>query len=305
VDPRYEADFTLPAGRIVVMGDTRPRDYLEFFLENTRDIPERMFRAATEERPVAVIHCGDIAVYGSRKSFWQGWKGFDRHARALLDSGIPIFPAIGNHEYRGFTREPLRQYFERFPHLANRRWYTVRSGSTLFLMLDSNFDRLGEARANAQEMWVRDVLAWCRTEPSISMVIAVFHHPPFTNIARRYLVFESKAVQRRWVPWLLEHPKIVAAFAGHVHTYEHFIVQRTHFVVTGGAGSPRFHLRELRRCARADCFTSLSTLRPFHYLRLVPDDDGFRAEVVILQDDSWSVADAFGISPGQKLAAST
>jgi hypothetical protein len=294
-------DFEVPAGRLVVLGDTRPPDYLEFFLENSRRVPRLVFEAVARERPVALVHCGDIAVYGAAARFWQGWTGFDRDIRSISEAGIPIYPAVGNHEYRGFARESLRLYFERFPHLGGKRWYTLRCGGLLFVFLDSNFGKLGAERVREQDHWLRETLAAAAADPATRLILPVVHHPPFTNISPRYLVFESSEVQRRWVPLFAAHSKVAAVFSGHVHAFEHFLIEGVHYIVTGGAGSPRFHLRSDVKRRRADLFAHPNgKLRPFHYLRL-EESKGAAApaaaiEVVVLERERWSIGDRFAVT---------
>jgi len=300
-DVDFQPDFEVAPGRLAVLGDTRPPDYLEFFLENSRRVPRQVFEAVARDRPVALIHCGDIAVYGAADRFWQGWSGFDRDIRLISDAGIPVYPAIGNHEYRGFARESLKHYFARFPHLGGRRWYTLRCGGLLFVFLDSNFGKLGAARAEAQERWLRETLDAAAVDPASGLVLPVVHHPPFTNISPRYLVFESAEVQRRWVPLFTAHPKVAAVFSGHVHAYERFLIDGVQFIVTGGAGSPRFRRRAAARRRRADLFAHEDgKLRPFHYLRMEERPGAATptasVEAVVLEGETWSVGEVFELT---------
>jgi hypothetical protein len=289
--------FELPAGKIIVLGDSRPRDYFEFFLEDSRAMPARVFDAVAAERPVGVIHCGDLAVFGAAERFWQGWSAFDRDVRALTAAAIPMFPVIGNHEYRGSTRKPLEHFFTRFPQLQRRHYYDVRSGRTIFLCLDSNLARLGPELRAEQDAWLQERLAAVRADPDIAHVIPVLHHPPFTNIARHYLVFEAHAVRERWVPLFLGEPKVSLVFAGHVHTYEHIIEQGKHFLVTGGAGSPRFRLRPPHRRRRHDVWPEPGLVRPFHYVRIVDSAQrDLLIEVVCLRADEWHVGESFKLA---------
>ena len=299
-------DFSAPAGKVVVVGDSRPGDYLEFFLEDSRHVPKIVFEAIAAERPSCVVHAGDIAVYGAHASFWQGWRGWDRDVAPLAAAGIPVYPALGNHEYRGFTRDPLSHYFARFAHLGGRLYYTLLSGARLFVFLDSNFDRLGGEKAAAQDRWLSGVLERARVESAVRHVIPVVHHPPFTNVSRRYLVFESREVQRRWVPAFLDHPKVAMVVSGHVHAYEHIVEGGKRFIVTGGGGSPRFRLRTRGARLRRDLWPGREALRPFHYLRLEDEPSGAsRVEVVCWRPGGgWYVGDAFTLDAASAAGAS-
>ena len=41
---------------------------------------------------------------------------------------------------------------------------------------------------------------------------------------------------------ICEKYKVAAAFGGHDHNYQHFLKNGVHYVITGGAGAPRFYL---------------------------------------------------------------
>ena len=86
-------DFTVSPGKFVVVGDSRPNDHLEFLLEDSRRVPAIVFGAIAAEDPACVFHAGDMAVFGSRATFWQGWKSYDRDVAVLAERKIRIFPS--------------------------------------------------------------------------------------------------------------------------------------------------------------------------------------------------------------------
>jgi Calcineurin-like phosphoesterase len=296
------ADFTVSSGMFVVVGDSRPPDYLEFFLEDSRDVPRRVFEAIAGDEPACVVHAGDLAVVGSRRTFWQGWTVYDRDVAILAARGIRIFPVVGNHEYRGYTRSPLALFFARFEHLEQRTWYTVRIGGVLIICLNSNFSRLSRDAVLEQDRWLDELLRAAVADPDVWLVAPMVHHPPFTNVSPRYLVFESKEVQQRFVPRLLACPKVRLVVSGHVHTYEHILHEGAHFIVTGGGGSPRFKLKPAARRRHADLWSGHGRVRPFHYLRCRPDESARRLEVeVACLDDggTWTVGERFAVGDGR------
>jgi Calcineurin-like phosphoesterase len=296
---KTSGDFTVPAGKFVVVGDSRPPDYFEFFLEDSRRIPTIVFGAIAAEDPVCVFHAGDMAVFGSRHAFWQGWTPYDRDVAVLAERGIKIFPVIGNHEYRGFTRTPLAKLFSRFEHLGRRNYYSVGIGGLLVVCLDSNVSRMSAEAIEAQDRWLDDVLSKATQDPGVWLVLPILHHPPFTNVSPRYLVFESAEVQQRFVPRFLACDKVAAVIAGHVHTYERLLHEGVQFIVTGGGGSPRFKLKPETRRKHADLAASNGLVRPFHYLRLRPDDAHRRLAVetpYLSEGDLWTIGDRFELA---------
>jgi Calcineurin-like phosphoesterase len=290
------ADFTLSSGKFVVLGDSRPRDYLEFFLENSDHVPRQVFDAVAAEDPVCVVHAGDLAVFGSRRAFWKGWRDYDRDVEALVLRGVRIFPVVGNHEYRGYTRSPLGLFFSRFEHLGRKTYYTLRIGGVLVVSIDSNFSRMPREAVAAQDRWLDEVLRGADADPRIWQILPIVHHPPFTNVSPIYLVFESAEVQRRFVPRFLECRKVAAVVSGHAHTYEHILSRGVHFLVTGGGGSPRFRLKPANRRKHVDLWKGPERVRPFHYLRCRPDEAARRLEVEVVclgPGGAWAVGEEF------------
>src|ERR1017187_8013508 len=68
------------------------------------------------------------------------WKVWDSETAVWREKKIPVYPALGNHDLHGDEKVALANYFERFPDLKNSRYYSVRAGNTLMLVLDSSQD---------------------------------------------------------------------------------------------------------------------------------------------------------------------
>jgi len=87
---------------------------------------------------------GDIAYKGTVP---QDWEVFDRETALWRTRGIPVFPALGNHELMGKKKsqedksknpqdeiDGLANDFARFPDLKQSRYYSMRAGNLLFLL---------------------------------------------------------------------------------------------------------------------------------------------------------------------------
>ena len=83
-------------------------------------------------------------------------------------------------------------------------------------------------------------------------------------------------------------------FSGHAHTYEHFVKNGRHFVVSGGGGGPRVELLEGADRRHRDLYRG-ATPRPFHYLVVLPDATGITVRVkgFTKVDRSLTVVDEF------------
>src|SRR5437763_2198652 len=132
--------------------------------------PERrqaLVRQIAADKPDFVLITGDLVYVGSNAA---DWRRFDRETESLRQAGVRIVPVLGNHDVRG--GEPaLENYFRRFPELQRQstevngrhavlaqpqRWYSLRHGNCLFLVLDSDTDH---APGSAQGEWLKSRLA--------------------------------------------------------------------------------------------------------------------------------------------------
>jgi hypothetical protein len=282
-------DFDLPEGKIIVVGDTRPKHPLEFILEREQDIAPRMFEAIAAEKPAALIHLGDMVRMGAS---WKSWhKTFDKDVHPVLEAGIPIFPVLGNHEFKYFPAKGLINYFTRFPLLEGRRWYSLKMGRLLQLQLDSNFMVLWPSLKHKQNQWLRAQMREADQDPSIGGIVVHCHHPPMTNVSPWSLVGPNFWVRRHWLPVFRSSRKLRAVFSGHIHNYEHFQDGRVHYIVTGGGGSPRFHLLPRRINIFKDLYPDPRSIREFHYMRLTPGPGKLSVEMVKWNEPEWSTGE--------------
>lgn len=294
-EPEY--DFVLPEGKVVVFGDSRRLDPAEraIGLENTDAIRPEIFRSIAEERPVAVFHTGDIASFGFSK---REWSVFEKEAKPIRDAGVPFFPVLGNHDLKGPNSRALKNYFEAFPHLGDKRYYSVLVGTKLFLLFDTNFSQMSQRFFEAQLTWLESLLKRAQADPQVDFVFPLFHHPPYSNVNVRD-ASENRDVERYFVPLFRSHPKVRMAFCGHVHTYERIEEGGIQYVVTGGGGAPRFKIRMGRDKRRKDFYPEDVAIRDFHYLRLGASGDSQEksvgVEMVRLKNGSWTLGESFSI----------
>jgi len=135
---------------------------------------------------------------------------------------VPVLPALGNHD-RGNTSN-WRRFFA-LPN--NERWYSFRCGSSAFHAV-SSYD--GRTPGSVQYNWLlnelladsaagmRHIFVWMH-----DIVWSTSQGAP-DNVAKTYLcpLFERFGVE--------------IVFCGHVHAYEHSLVNGVHYITTGGGG---------------------------------------------------------------------
>jgi 3',5'-cyclic AMP phosphodiesterase CpdA len=170
-----------------------------------------------------IVHTGDV-VYP---------KGEDKDYRAkfylpyqsLLEQ-IPIFPAMGNHDYETHSGQP---WVDNFFLPGAERFYSFDYSNAHFTALDSN--RIDAASAH----WLEQDLATTRK----TWKFVFFHEPPFSNKDDRT---GNAAARNLWLP-LLEKYKVDIVFSGHDHLYTRFTARRgVLYIVEGLGGYSRYKI---------------------------------------------------------------
>jgi 3',5'-cyclic AMP phosphodiesterase CpdA len=279
----------LPTGRVIIYGDSRPAVTGEqFFMGRTDPAKERglIIDRIAAEKPDLIIHSGDLVARGSSDDHWDLW---DRTHKPILDAKIPFYPALGNHEYNGDTKEALGYFRQRFPFLGECRWYAIKAGPLFFVLLDTNFDELQPKLVAAQETWFQRTLSAANEDPEVKALIVVSHHPPYTNSS---IHGPSDETRRRFADPAAACPKFKMYVSGHVHNYERFTIKGVPFIVSGGGGAPLTAVRTSD--FRTEPAYQGPELRPIHYLLLTVAPTGATVDTMMLQpDDTWKSGDRF------------
>jgi hypothetical protein len=270
--PRFAGEVTFRSGRFAVVSDFQRTSRAELWREHNPDERRRIVRRIAEEAPDFLVVLGDLVFSGSSAAHWAE---FDLLAEPLRDAGIPILPVLGNHEYWVSPRRALPAYFERFPHLEGRHWYSVAYGDLALLFLDSNRRWLSAAAWTEQLGWYRAELQRLDRDPAIRGVLVMLHHPPYTNST---VTSDERHVQRFFVPDFAAAARTIGMFSGHVHSYERFARGEKTFLVTGGGGGPRVRLASGSRRRHADDLFSGPPVRDFHFLLCEHETGGISIE---------------------------
>jgi len=275
----------------VVYGDTR-------FTQRTDVVNAAARRALVDriagEKPAAVLIGGDLVYDGSDPSDYQTYRS---ETTAWSEAKIPVFPALGNHEFKGCELaehdDCLENWWNAFGELTLRphRWYSVAIGSDLLaLVLDSDAPlRTG----SEQRAWLEAQIAGAGD--GVKFILIVLHYPPV-----RDPLFPRAREEREVARYLSRHarslPQRVLVVGSHVHNYERYARDGVTYIVSGGGGAkpvpaPRM-FGELSR---------LKTAVNFHYLRLTLSSDRLSGTMVRFDAarpdgaEAWTEPDRFEI----------
>ncbi len=248
-----------PKRGFVILGDTQRTSRLEFVFRPHDAEQEALFAHLGANPPDLMMNVGDLVTWGPSRACWRR---FDRLHASLRDAKVAVCPAIGNHDLMPFSRGGLDQIDRRFPFLERRRWYSLRYGDLAFVVLDSNFRKLGREQVRIQQAWFERTLETLSSDATVRGILTFWHHAPWTNSR---VVAPSRETERRFVTPLQRTPKARAFFCGHSHAYEHFHEGSLHAFVTGGGGGPLqpLHTRTRRY---EDRFAWRGNKRFLHYL---------------------------------------
>jgi Icc-related predicted phosphoesterase len=243
----------------------------------------------SEPDPAAVFHLGDTVARSSEE---EDWKPIDDFLARLRVRKIPVYAAMGNHEYLLSSAEGAARFKKRFPEFP-RSWFSVRIVPLAFIVLNSNFTELTRVARAEQKKFYEEQLAALENDPEVKGIVVCTHHPPYTNSK---IVNPSVDVEQEFVPLFLKSRKARLFLSGHSHAAEHFIKEGKHFLVLGGGGGLLHPLYIGSEARYEDLFSLRTERRWFHYLRIQTDDQGWKVTFRMLRQDlsNWVDIDSFG-----------
>lgn len=161
-------------------------------------------------RPDVLVTLGDNAYPDGTETDFQ--TRFFEPLSPML-SEVPIFPAVGNHEYVTQNAGP---YLSNFHMPANNprgteRYYSFRWGFVHFVALDSQCNSSSLCTPSEQAQWLaRDLEA-----SSAAWKVVYMHHPPWSSGAHG----SATAVRAAFAP-VFEKYGVDLVLTGHDHNYE-------------------------------------------------------------------------------------
>jgi len=290
--PRFHVDAPQGSLTFVVYGDTRFTER-----ESVANAPARRALVAglAGENPAAIFIGGDLVYQGDDPDDYATYRS---ETAAWADRGIPVFPALGNHEFRGCRAARavspcLENWWHTFAALRPWRWYSVAMGDSLrVLVLDSDASLKA---GSAQRTWLEQQLRDADSDARLRFILLLLHYPPVRDPVfprgkdeaqvQRYLSATAPTLRAR-----------VLVIGSHVHNYERFERDGVTYLVSGGGGAkPLPVLRMSGELSR------LRTSVNFHYLRMTLEADRLTGTMVRYEasgagGDAWSEPDRFEIT---------
>lgn len=192
---------------------------IAIFGDTYEPIERKIVQAIIPFKPSAVLTVGDNVDDGDDPKQWVVFNEIN----APLLKMAEYFPALGDHE----NDSPL--YFDNFPFLRNRRWYSLDREGIHFSILDSNSNLLP---GSEQYQWLEVDLKEAKDQNKLRVI--VLHHPLFNVVKRRE--DEEEGLRSILLP-LFKQYGVAVVFSGHRHSYQRFSYGGIYFIVTAGGGA--------------------------------------------------------------------
>jgi hypothetical protein len=247
------------------------------------------------EKPAAVFINGDLPYHG----IVADYEVYRAETKIWRDSQLRVYPALGNHEFSACLASIcLDRWWNTFPQLRGRRWYSVALGSkVLGIALDSDAPLLP---GSEQLAWLQDQVV--ELDPNVRVVLIVMHHPPAADVQTVKLVDHNARPNEQA---LAAYLKVAAAgsaarfivSAGHIHNYERLSQDGVTYLVSGGGGATPYDVdRTPEDLYRNNDFPN------YHYVRFELSGQVLSGEMIRLKDygaaapKRWQTKDRFEIS---------
>jgi hypothetical protein len=250
---------------LIAYGDQRFTDPANTHSTDPRVRRWLVLQIATEH-PAAVILNGDVPLSGNVKN---DYAVFHTETQPWRDAHLLVFPALGNHEFHGDPQVCLENWWEAFPEMRKRRWYSAQLGSRVYVLaLDSDTSLLP---GSDQARWIEQQIDGLPS--SIDFVIISMHHPPVADVQEHLEISHNPrpneiALRDYLAKECHTSHAVFLVSAGHIHNYERSVYEGTTYLVSGGGGAtPYFVERTPEDLYKSKLFPN------YHYVKLTLEKD--------------------------------
>jgi len=290
--PSFRVTKVKKTTTVIVYGDQRFTDP-----ENTKVTSPKarrwLVQQISTEKPDAVLLNGDVPYSGDVVNDYEVYK---TETKIWRDDHINVYPALGNHEFHGDPQQALEHWWNAFPEMRNRRWYSVQAGKSIYtIALDSDTSL---QNGSDQQKWLDAQLKSLPAETKF--VFISLHHPPVADFQTKINISHNPRPNEIALRDYLEsiapqlHAKIIVS-AGHIHNYERFLRGDVTYLVSGGGGASPVRVDR----APEDLYQS-NDFPNYHYVEFVLDGNTLHAKMYRLASvdadiPAWEVRDEFTI----------
>uniref|UniRef100_A0A7C4CBJ9 Calcineurin-like phosphoesterase domain-containing protein n=1 Tax=candidate division WOR-3 bacterium TaxID=2052148 RepID=A0A7C4CBJ9_UNCW3 len=198
--------------RFVVFGDPHGDS------ATNQQVANRM--AQVNPEPALAASTGDLTGNGR----YASWRIFFNNQRALLVRA-PFFSAPGNHDY-----DSIANWHRFLAQPGNELYFSFRNGNASFHCLNA-YDPF--TPGSSQYNWFLQELQQDSANPDVRHIFVLVHTPPYSTNT----VYSGNNLIRQHLCPLFERFGVRIVFSGHVHAYEHSLVNGVHYITTGGGGA--------------------------------------------------------------------
>ena len=251
------------------------------------------------ENSAAIFIGGDLVYEGSSPEDYETYK---TETAAWSQAKIPIFPALGNHEFLGCDKDvsPCLENWWRAAApsgVRSFRWYSVAVGpKVLVLVLDSDSSL---KPGSEQRSWFEQQIT--HTGSRVEFVLVMLHYPPV-----RDPIFPRAKDEKEIGRYLSKHMRSLHArivvVGSHIHNYERFRRGDITYLVSGGGGAkPVPVLRLFGELSKLD------TAVNFHYIRFRLENADLQGTMVRFDlnnpaGTAWTEPDRFEVKAKDSLS---
>ena len=280
---------------LIAYGDMRFTDPTNEKVTNPK-VRRWLVDRIASEHPDALLLSGDVPYDGSVAN---DYVVYHQETEPWREAKLRVFPAMGNHELHGDEIREPKNWWNAFPELKGRRWYSVEFGDAYIISLDSN---LALTQGSRQQAWLTDQLA--HLPKQTQFVFFSLHHPPVADSIEGNHSHDVRPNEHE-LALLLEkqaatsHAKFIV-IAGHIHNYQRFFQNDVTYLVSGGGGAKPYPIAR----TAADKFQD-PVFPNYHYLKFIFDGKELKATMYRVQASeasaaAWEVKDTFVVTPARK-----
>ncbi len=277
---------------IIAYGDTRFTDPTNVRATNPK-VRRWLVQKIASEKPAAIVINGDVPLAGD---VVNDYAVYQTETQIWRDNHIHVFQTLGNHEFHGNAQQSLENWWNAFPEMRNRRWYSAQIGPRVYVMaIDSDTSLLP---GSDQDRWIRQQLG--SLPSTIDFLLVTMHHPPVADIQTHIEVDHNPRPNEIALRDLFSemapkmHARIIVS-AGHIHNYERNVVNDVVYLVSGGGGAVPYYVERTK-----DDFYQSIMFPNYHYVKLTLLPDRLHAEMIRVADPEadepvFQVKDKFDI----------